>query len=418
MRARERGGALVDQQHVLHRVLLVGWWPIRRTGGDEIDRGAEAVLAAPRSRRRPHAHRRARSGRHARGLGRHVGTHELTQTTARARGASSSCHERTHPCFRRPRAGTGSARPSSSSAAAPASASRPPAARAPRAPTSSSPAAIRTAWSGPRARSAHAAPPPSTRPMRLAGALLRGAARPDRPRPGHGRRSPLVPLLEMDRGCRCASGSATTSSWRSRSRATRATRCGPGGTLLLMGGTGGRPHSRGLGIAQRPPPRRPPFVAASRSSSRRCASTSSPPASSTRPCRPRCSATGSRSGARSCATLPIGRVVGPDDVAALAVHIMANTALTGATYDIDGGQQFVACKLAAGGITLRRARCARATRGPRAAPSRNDLGCLGDEAVLVQSKEPPDGSRARSSRPPGPSPARKWGRTASSARWS
>jgi NAD(P)-dependent dehydrogenase (short-subunit alcohol dehydrogenase family) len=39
-------------------------------------------------------------------------------------------------------------------------------------------------------------------------------------------------------------------------------------------------------------------------------------------------------------TLPIGRVVGPSDVAALAVHIMANTALTGATYDIDGGQQF------------------------------------------------------------------------------
>jgi NAD(P)-dependent dehydrogenase (short-subunit alcohol dehydrogenase family) len=41
------------------------------------------------------------------------------------------------------------------------------------------------------------------------------------------------------------------------------------------------------------------------------------------------------------ATLPIGRVVGPADVAALAVHIMANTALTGATYDIDGGQQIV-----------------------------------------------------------------------------
>jgi NAD(P)-dependent dehydrogenase (short-subunit alcohol dehydrogenase family) len=41
------------------------------------------------------------------------------------------------------------------------------------------------------------------------------------------------------------------------------------------------------------------------------------------------------------ATLPIGRVVGPDDVAALALHIMTNTALTGATYDIDGGQQFI-----------------------------------------------------------------------------
>jgi NAD(P)-dependent dehydrogenase (short-subunit alcohol dehydrogenase family) len=40
-------------------------------------------------------------------------------------------------------------------------------------------------------------------------------------------------------------------------------------------------------------------------------------------------------------TLPIGRVVGPADVAALAVHLMVNTAVTGATYDIDGGQQFV-----------------------------------------------------------------------------
>jgi len=40
------------------------------------------------------------------------------------------------------------------------------------------------------------------------------------------------------------------------------------------------------------------------------------------------------------AKLPIGRVVGPSDVAALAVHIMTNTALTGATYDVDGGEQF------------------------------------------------------------------------------
>jgi len=41
------------------------------------------------------------------------------------------------------------------------------------------------------------------------------------------------------------------------------------------------------------------------------------------------------------ATLPIGRVVEPTDVAALAVHVMTNTALTGATYDVDGGQQLV-----------------------------------------------------------------------------
>jgi NAD(P)-dependent dehydrogenase (short-subunit alcohol dehydrogenase family) len=41
------------------------------------------------------------------------------------------------------------------------------------------------------------------------------------------------------------------------------------------------------------------------------------------------------------ATLPIGRVVGPVDVARLAIQLMANTALTGATYDIDGGQQLL-----------------------------------------------------------------------------
>lgn len=40
-------------------------------------------------------------------------------------------------------------------------------------------------------------------------------------------------------------------------------------------------------------------------------------------------------------TLPIRRVVGPADIAALAVHLMTNTAITGATFDIDGGQQLV-----------------------------------------------------------------------------
>jgi NAD(P)-dependent dehydrogenase (short-subunit alcohol dehydrogenase family) len=40
-------------------------------------------------------------------------------------------------------------------------------------------------------------------------------------------------------------------------------------------------------------------------------------------------------------TLPIRRVVQPADVAALAVHLMTNTALTGGTYDVDGGQQLL-----------------------------------------------------------------------------
>ena len=41
------------------------------------------------------------------------------------------------------------------------------------------------------------------------------------------------------------------------------------------------------------------------------------------------------------ATLPIRRVVGAADVAALAIHLMTNTAVTGATFDVDGGQQLI-----------------------------------------------------------------------------
>jgi NAD(P)-dependent dehydrogenase (short-subunit alcohol dehydrogenase family) len=41
-------------------------------------------------------------------------------------------------------------------------------------------------------------------------------------------------------------------------------------------------------------------------------------------------------------TLPIRRVVRPADIAALALQLMANTAITGGTFDVDGGQQLVA----------------------------------------------------------------------------
>jgi NAD(P)-dependent dehydrogenase (short-subunit alcohol dehydrogenase family) len=117
----------------------------------------------------------------------------------------------------------------------------------------------------------------------------------------------------------------------------------PGGTLLLMGGTGGRKIRRELGIASAATAAIPPFAATL--------------ALELAPVRVNVIAAGfvdtplsasllgggleaRRQELRS--TLPIGRVVEPADVAALAVHIMANTALTGATYDIDGGQQFVA----------------------------------------------------------------------------
>ena len=116
----------------------------------------------------------------------------------------------------------------------------------------------------------------------------------------------------------------------------------PGGTLLLMGGTGGRRIRHGAGIVPAATAALPPFVAAL--------------ALELAPVRVNLIAAGFVDTPLSAsllgdqleerrnelrATLPIGRVVTPADVAALAVHIMSNTALTGATYDIDGGQQFV-----------------------------------------------------------------------------
>jgi NAD(P)-dependent dehydrogenase (short-subunit alcohol dehydrogenase family) len=117
----------------------------------------------------------------------------------------------------------------------------------------------------------------------------------------------------------------------------------PGGTLLLMGGTRGRKISRNLGIVSAATAVLPPFTAAL--------------ALALAPVRVNLIAAGFVDTPLSASllgdglearreelrtTLPTGRVVGPADVAALAVHIMTNTALTGATYDIDGGQQFVA----------------------------------------------------------------------------
>ena len=117
----------------------------------------------------------------------------------------------------------------------------------------------------------------------------------------------------------------------------------PGGTLIFMGGTGGRRPAIGMSIAGAVTAAMPALAANL--------------AIEIAPVRVNVIAAGfvdtplsaellgndlekRRNQLRT--TLPIGRVVGPADVAALAVHIMTNTALTGATYDIDGGQQFVA----------------------------------------------------------------------------
>jgi len=116
----------------------------------------------------------------------------------------------------------------------------------------------------------------------------------------------------------------------------------PGGTLVLMGGTGGRKIRRNLGLMSAATAVLPPFTATL--------------ALELAPVRVNLIAAGFVDTPLSAsllgdqlderrdelrATLPIGRVVGPADVAALAVHLMTNTALTGATFDIDGGQQFV-----------------------------------------------------------------------------
>jgi NAD(P)-dependent dehydrogenase (short-subunit alcohol dehydrogenase family) len=116
----------------------------------------------------------------------------------------------------------------------------------------------------------------------------------------------------------------------------------PGGTLLFIGGTGGRRPGVGLSLIGAMTAAMPALVANL--------------AVEVAPIRVNLIAAGfvdtplsarllgdaldaRREELRS--RLPIGRVVQPADVGALAVHVMANTALTGATYDVDGGQQIV-----------------------------------------------------------------------------
>ena len=116
----------------------------------------------------------------------------------------------------------------------------------------------------------------------------------------------------------------------------------PGGTLLFMGGTGGRRIDHRLGIAASGTAALPPFVASLALEIAPVRVNLIAPGFVDTPLS--ASLLGDRLEERRNElreTLPIGRVVGPADVAALAVHIMTNTALTGATYDIDGGQQFV-----------------------------------------------------------------------------
>jgi NAD(P)-dependent dehydrogenase (short-subunit alcohol dehydrogenase family) len=121
-----------------------------------------------------------------------------------------------------------------------------------------------------------------------------------------------------------------------------AARMRPPGTLLFMGGTGGRSAGVGFTLISAMTAALPALVAslavelAPIRANLIAAGFVDTPLSA--------SLLGDQLDARRAelrATLPIGRVVGPADVAALAVHLMTNTALTGATYDIDGGQQLL-----------------------------------------------------------------------------
>jgi NAD(P)-dependent dehydrogenase (short-subunit alcohol dehydrogenase family) len=116
----------------------------------------------------------------------------------------------------------------------------------------------------------------------------------------------------------------------------------PGGTLLFMGGTGGRRAAVGLALPSG-------LTAALPAMTKNLALELAP-------VRVNLIAAGFVDTPLSAAllgdqldarreqlrtTLPIRRVIGPADIAALAVHLMTNTAVTGATFDIDGGQQLV-----------------------------------------------------------------------------
>ena len=121
-----------------------------------------------------------------------------------------------------------------------------------------------------------------------------------------------------------------------------ATRMRPPGTLLFVGGTGGRRAGVGLEVVSAMTAALPALIASLALELAPIRANLIAPGFVDTPLS--ASLLGDQLDARRAelrATLPIGRVVGAADVAALAVHLMTNTALTGATYDVDGGQQLL-----------------------------------------------------------------------------
>ena len=117
----------------------------------------------------------------------------------------------------------------------------------------------------------------------------------------------------------------------------------PGGSLVLIGGTGGRGITSGYEIVSAVTAAMPALTASLALDLAPIRVNLIAPGFVDTPLSARLLGDGLEARRAELRTkLPIGRVVGPADVAALAVHLMINTAVTGATYDIDGGQQFVA----------------------------------------------------------------------------
>jgi NAD(P)-dependent dehydrogenase (short-subunit alcohol dehydrogenase family) len=113
----------------------------------------------------------------------------------------------------------------------------------------------------------------------------------------------------------------------------------PGGTLLFMGGTGGRARGPGRSLIAAATAAMPALIANLAVEAAPIRVNLIAPGFVDTPLSAALLGDARREQLRT--TLPIRRVVGAADIAALAVHIMGNTAITGATYDIDGGQQLI-----------------------------------------------------------------------------
>lgn len=150
-----------------------------------------------------------------------------------------------------------------------------------------------------------------------------------------------VPLLDMSRDQALEAVGTAAANYLSVARCA-APKLNAQGSLILMGGTGGRRIGAGIGVNAVITAELPALTASL--------------ALELAPIRVNLIAAGFVDTPLSAkllgdqleerradlrARLPIRRVVEAVDVAALAIHLMTNTAVTGATFDIDGGQQFI-----------------------------------------------------------------------------